>query len=125
MRSVSDSTDAFEAWMRRRTDVSRRLLKKKHELMREGPFPFLRATFYRWVERWPKVCPELAGRGEDVLLTVGDLGRETANIHLGSRTNEDLADRLGSLDRNGAWFAAATERMVACTLKDHAKWAKH
>lgn len=73
MRNVFDSTDAFEAWMRRRTDVSRRLLKKKHELMREGPFPFLRATFYRWVEQWPKVCPELAGRGEDVLLAVGDL----------------------------------------------------
>ena len=70
MRRIFDSSDAFEAWMRQRTDVSRRLLKKKHELMREGPFPFLRATFYRWVEQWPKVCPELAARGEDVLLTV-------------------------------------------------------
>ena len=59
--------------MRKRTDVSERLLKKKHEPMRDGPFPFLRATFYRWVEQWPRVCPELAGRGEDVLLAVGDL----------------------------------------------------
>jgi hypothetical protein len=73
MRSIFDSTDAFEAWTGKRTDVSRRLLKKKHELMRDGPFPFLRATFYRWVEQWPRVCPELAGRGEDVLLAVGDL----------------------------------------------------
>jgi Uncharacterized protein conserved in bacteria (DUF2252) len=73
MRSIFDSTDAFEAWMRKQTDVSRRLLKKKYKLMRDGPFPFLRATFYRWVEQWPRVCPELADRGEDVLLAVGDL----------------------------------------------------
>ena len=57
MRSIVDSTEAFEAWMRKRTDVSERLLKKKHSQMAEGPFPFLRATFYRWVEQWPSVCP--------------------------------------------------------------------
>ncbi len=62
MRSMIDSTDAFEAWMRKRTDVSRKLLKKKHRRMCEGPFPFLRATFYRWIEQWPLVCPRLADR---------------------------------------------------------------
>ena len=41
MRSMIDSTDAFEAWMRKRTDVSRKLLKKKHRKMCKGPFPFL------------------------------------------------------------------------------------
>jgi hypothetical protein len=51
------------------------------------------------------------------------MGRETANIHLGSRTNEELAERLSSLDRNRGWLAAATERMVACVRKDHSKWA--
>ena len=73
MRNIFESTDAFEAWMRKRTDVSKRLLKKKHGQMAEGPFPFLRSTFYRWTEQWPKVCPELAERAEDVLLAVGDL----------------------------------------------------
>ena len=73
MRDIFESTDAFEAWMRKRTDLSRRLLKKKHEKMALGPFPFLRATFYRWVEQWPHVCPQLAERAEDVLLSVGDL----------------------------------------------------
>jgi hypothetical protein len=73
MRNVFESTDAFEAWMRKRTDISGRLLKKKHREMCEGPFPFLRATFYRWAEQWPRVCPELAERVEDVLLSVGDL----------------------------------------------------
>lgn len=73
MRSIFESTDAFEAWMRKRTDVSKRLLKRKHREMGGSPFPFLRATFYRWAEQWPVVCPELAGRAEDVLLAVGDL----------------------------------------------------
>jgi hypothetical protein len=73
VRNIFESTDAFEAWMRKRTDVSRRLLKKKHGEMAEGPFPFLRSTFYRWAEQWPGVCPELAGRADDVLLAVGDL----------------------------------------------------
>src|SRR4029077_2118758 len=85
MRSMIDSTDAFEAWMRKRTDISRKLLKKKHRRMCEGPFPFLRATFYRWIEQWPLVCPRLADRDEDVLLAVGDLHVENFGIWLDSR----------------------------------------
>ena len=73
MRSIFESTDAFETWMRKRTDISKRLLERKHSQMGDGPFPFLRATFYRWAEQWPKVCPELAARAGDVLLAVGDL----------------------------------------------------
>src|SRR5262245_43039470 len=73
MRKIFESTEAFEAWMGKRTDISGRLLKKKHREMAAGPFPFLRSTFYRWVEQWPSVCPELAGRASDVLLAVGDL----------------------------------------------------
>ena len=85
MRSIFDSTDAFEAWTGKRTDVSRRLFRKKHELMRDGPFPFLRATFYRWIEQWPRVCPELADRGEDVLLVVGDLHVANFGVWVDSR----------------------------------------
>ena len=71
--------------MRKRTDVSRRLLKKKHRKMSAGAFPFLRATFYRWVERWPEVCPRLAERDEDVLLAVGDLHVENFGVWRDSR----------------------------------------
>src|SRR5262245_16990485 len=85
MRSMIDSTDAFEAWMRKRTDVSRKLIKKKHRKMCEGPFPFLRATFYRWIEQWPRVCPRLADRDEDVLLTIGDLHVENFGVWRNSR----------------------------------------
>jgi hypothetical protein len=80
MRSIFESTRAFEAWMRKRTDASRRLLKSKHRKMGTGAFPFLRATFYRWVERWPEVCPGLARRNEDVLLAVGDLHVENFGV---------------------------------------------
>jgi Uncharacterized protein conserved in bacteria (DUF2252) len=85
MRSIVDSTRAFEAWMRKRTDVSGRLLKKKHRKMGAGAFPFLRATFYRWVERWPDVCPRLAERDGDVLLGVGDLHVENFGVWRDSR----------------------------------------
>jgi uncharacterized protein (DUF2252 family) len=80
MRSIVESTRAYEAWMRKRTDVSKRLLKNKHRKMGTGAFPFLRATFYRWVERWPEVCPRLATRDEDVLLAVGDLHVENFGV---------------------------------------------
>ena len=85
MRSIVKSTDAFEAWMRKRTDVSEKLLEKKHRKMSEGAFPFLRATFYRWVEQWPAVCRTLARRDQDVLLAVGDLHVENFGVWRDSR----------------------------------------
>ena len=66
--------------MRARTDVSGTLLKKKHCKMADGASPFLRATFYRWVEQWSDVCPRLAERDEDVLLAVGDLHVENFGV---------------------------------------------
>ncbi|AMY09391.1 hypothetical protein LuPra_02606 [Luteitalea pratensis] len=86
MRSIFKSTRDFEAWMRKRTDVSGRLLKKKHrEMGSTKAFPFLRATFYRWAEQWPQVCPRLAEREEDVLLAVGDLHVENFGVWRDSR----------------------------------------
>ena len=85
MRDIVDSTKAFEPWMKRRTDVSGRLLEQKHGRMAEGAFPFLRAAFYRWVEQWPKVCRRLASRDEDVVLVVGDLHVENFGIWRDSR----------------------------------------
>jgi hypothetical protein len=85
MRSIVKSTNAFEAWMRERTDVSEKLLDKKHRKMSEGAFPFLRSTFYRWVEQWPAVCSKLARRDQDVLLAVGDLHVENFGVWRDSR----------------------------------------
>ena len=85
MRNIIESTDSYEAWTRKRTDVSDNLLEKKHRKMADGAFPFLRATFYRWVEQWPVVCPHLAKRAGDVLLGVGDLHVENFGTWLDSR----------------------------------------
>ena len=43
----------------------------KHEQMALAPFPFLRSTFYRWVQVWEETCPELASA--PTVLAVGDL----------------------------------------------------
>lgn len=85
MRTIIESTNDYEAWMRQRTDVSEKLLAKKHRKMAEGPFSFLRATFYRWVEQWPEVCPQLATRHQDIILAVGDLHLENFGTWLDSR----------------------------------------
>ena len=85
MRVIVDSTEDFEKWMRERTNVSDKLLEKKHRKMADGAFPFLRATFYRWVEQWPEICPRLAERDEDVLLAVGDLHVENFGTWRDSR----------------------------------------
>ena len=39
--------------------------------MREGMFPFLRATFYRWAQLWPEAVPECDEAPR--VLAVGDL----------------------------------------------------
>ena len=60
-------------------------MARKHNDMTKGPFPLLRATFYRWVEHWKVLCPELDSRDQDVLLSVGDLHIENFGIWLDSR----------------------------------------
>lgn len=46
-------------------------LARKHTAMASAPFPFMRATFYRWCERWHEQG-DRATRGT-VVLAVGDL----------------------------------------------------
>src|SRR5437667_11312516 len=65
------ATRRFEEWLRRRTAIVEPDLRTKHKHMAKAAFPFLRATFYRWMQVWPEACPELAGA--PTLLAVGDL----------------------------------------------------
>lgn len=69
--NVVKATRHFEEWLCHRTDVVTKDLRLKHTNMNAAVFPFLRATFYRWAQIWPKVCPDLA-HGPQVL-AVGDL----------------------------------------------------
>ena len=69
--NIQKSTQVYEAWLAQRTTLVPVDLAFKHEQMASGAFPFLRSTFYRWVQVFPKTCPELVKA--PVLLAVGDL----------------------------------------------------
>jgi hypothetical protein len=69
--NVVKATRQFEDWLARRTNLSRKDLRLKHTSMKAGVFPFLRATYYRWAQIWPKICPDFAKAPH--VLAVGDL----------------------------------------------------
>jgi len=69
--NIVDATRDYEAWARQRIDILPSDLHLKHRLMAQRPFPFLRATFYRWMQLWSAEC-EALGRAPKVL-AVGDL----------------------------------------------------
>jgi len=68
---IDKATERYEAWLGERIPLIRADLNRKHALMRDALFPFFRATFYRWAQTWPDVCPELQSAPE--ALAVGDL----------------------------------------------------
>ena len=68
---IKQATKAYERWLAKRIPLLEPDLRVKHQRMAESPFPFLRATFYRWVQLWPKVCRELTTA--PTVLGVGDL----------------------------------------------------
>jgi hypothetical protein len=74
--------------------------------MREGLFPFFRATFYRWAQLWPEVCKELRRAPE--ALSVGDLHVENFG------TWRDAEGRLiwGINDFDEAWRLPYTYDLV-------------
>jgi hypothetical protein len=68
---IAKATRKYEAWAAKRARLLEADLALKHQHMREAAFSFLRATFYRWAQVWPEVCPEMAKA--PVVLAVGDL----------------------------------------------------
>ena len=69
--NIVEATRRYEGWMAAQVPVRPKDLQLKHESMASNVFPFLRATFYRWVQLWNELCPELAAA--PALLAVGDL----------------------------------------------------
>jgi hypothetical protein len=69
--SIADATTRYESWLGRLTPLLPRDLALKHDAMRAGSFPFLRATYYRWAEQWAAVVPKAAAAPR--VLAVGDL----------------------------------------------------
>jgi hypothetical protein len=84
--NIVKATRQFEDWLGRRTPIVGKDLRLKHRNMKAAEFPFFRATYYRWAQLWPKICPELA-KGPQ-LLAVGDLHVENFG------TWRDLEGRL-------------------------------
>ncbi len=69
--NIRKATAAYEAWLAKQTNLVKSDIALKHRRMSEARFPFLRATFYRWVSLWPEICPTAADA--PAVLAVGDL----------------------------------------------------
>ena len=69
--NIHKATRKYEAWLGGQIPLIPQDLRRKHTLMRQAVFPFFRATFYRWCQLWPEVCPEAAK--SPIVLAVGDL----------------------------------------------------
>jgi len=104
--NIVKSTRRFEKWLHRHTSVVEPDLQLKHREMAESPFKFLRATFYRWAQKWPELCPNLSKA--PAVLAVGDLHVENFG------TWRDAEGRLiwGVNDFDEAWPMAYANDLV-------------
>ena len=100
------ATADFEKWASRHVNLIPSDVKLKHGNMALSAFPFFRATFYRWVQWWPIICPELARAPE--VLAVGDLHVENFG------TWRDIEGRLiwGINDFDEVWRMPYTNDLV-------------
>lgn len=71
--NIHKSTSAYETWLSGQLhgEIAKADLREKHKRMRETAFVFLRATYWRWAERIPQLCPDL-NTGPTVL-AIGDV----------------------------------------------------
>jgi uncharacterized protein (DUF2252 family) len=72
--NIHQATASYEKWVASCIPLDRAALSYKHKQMALGLFPFLRATFYRWVQIWREVVGDAAVAPS--LLAVGDLHLE-------------------------------------------------
>lgn len=69
--TIDKANQSYEKWLAARIPLIDADLRRKHELMAESPFAFMRATFYRWAQVWLALCPHAQDAPE--VLGVGDL----------------------------------------------------
>jgi Uncharacterized protein conserved in bacteria (DUF2252) len=111
--NVVKSTRRYEDWMSLHTHVVEADLRLKHQQMAASVFMFLRATFYRWAQVWPEVCPDLANAPE--VLAVGDLHVENFG------TWRDIEGRLvwGVNDFDEAYPISYANDLVRLAVSTH------
>ena len=69
--NIHQATRQYETWLADHVRVVKSDLAAKHELMAHDAFSFLRATFYRWMQLFPALCPKAASA--PTVLAIGDL----------------------------------------------------
>jgi hypothetical protein len=103
---IAKATASYEAWLGEHLVLVGPDLRLKHQRMREEVFSFLRATYYRWAQRWPERCADLTSAPE--VLAAGDLHVENFG------TWRDAEGRLvwGINDFDEAWWLPYTNDLV-------------
>lgn len=104
--SFVTATADYEHWISSHLALIPEDLQAKHAAMRQSPFPFFRATYYRWAQLWMEVCKDLSKAPKT--LAVGDLHLENFG------TWRDAEGRLiwGINDFDEAWPLAYTNDLV-------------
>jgi hypothetical protein len=69
--NIQQSSRQYETWLAGQIRLVKSDLDAKHHLMAQDAFCFLRATFYRWMQLFPALCPKT--NAAPSLLAVGDL----------------------------------------------------
>lgn len=111
--NIVKATRRYEQWLGSHTDLVQKDLRLKHASMKEAVFPFLRATYYRWTQLWPEICPDLAKAPH--VLAIGDLHVE----NFGSW--RDVEGRLiwGVNDFDEAHFGSYANDLVRLGVSAH------
>ena len=70
---IRKSVRSYERWLRAQLkgELVEKDIDRKHSLMAQDAFPFLRATYWRWAEIILDICPELSDA--PVVLAIGDI----------------------------------------------------
>jgi hypothetical protein len=104
--NIRQATGAYEKWLGERLTLVPADLRLKHERMKEHPFLFLRATYYRWAQVWREAVGAAAKAPR--VLAVGDLHVENFG------TWRDMEGRLvwGVNDFDEAWRLPYTNDLI-------------
>ena len=104
--NIRKATEKYEFWLARHLKIIEPDLQFKHEQMRTAPFPFMRATYYRWAQTWGEVCGDVARAPR--VLAVGDLHAENFG------TWRDIEGRLiwGINDFDEVWRLPYTNDLI-------------
>lgn len=104
--NIRQATASYERWLGTHLKLLRGDLNLKHIQMRSAPFPFFRATYYRWAQIWAEICGDAADAPE--VLAVGDLHVENFG------TWRDIEGRLvwGINDFDEAWPLPYTNDLI-------------